>query len=167
MRKFQKIRFDELADIIFAVLFLELLIKRDYVRALHHFLADLECILIRLVDLIELLHEIQLAVLGSLVVCAIVSGVDHLFLLVSPDHSKILYNNMSYQSFLLGFEELALDAVEVELQLVALIEGFLILGDDKYGDFSLNKALQKKGLKRMFLHAFSMKMKHLTPRGLI
>ena len=130
MRKFQKIRFDELADIIFAVLFLELLIERDYVRALHHFLADLECILIRLVDLIELLHEIQLAVLGSLVVCAIVSGVDHLFLLVSPDHSKILYNNMSYQSFLLGFEELALDAVEVELQLVALIEGFLILGDD-------------------------------------
>lgn len=130
MRKFQKIRFDELADIIFAVLFLELLIKRDYVRALHHFLADLECILIRLVDLIELLHEIQLAVLGSLVVCAIVSGVDHLFLLVSPDHSKILYNNMSYQSFLLGFEELALDAVEVELQLVALIEGFLVLGDD-------------------------------------
>lgn len=130
MRKFQKIRFDELADIIFAVLFLELLIERDYVRALHHFLADLECILIRLVDLIELLHEIQLAVLGSLVVGAIVSGVDHLFLLVSPDHSKILYNNMSYQSFLLGFEELALDAVEVELQLVALIEGFLVLGDD-------------------------------------
>jgi len=24
----------------------------------------------------------------------------------------------------------------------------------------VNKALQKKGLKRMFLHAFSMKMKH-------
>jgi 23S rRNA pseudouridine955/2504/2580 synthase len=38
--------------------------------------------------------------------------------------------------------------------------GFPILGDDKYGDFALNKALQRKGLKRMFLHAFSMKMKH-------
>ncbi len=38
--------------------------------------------------------------------------------------------------------------------------GFPILGDDKYGDFSLNKTLQKKGLKRMFLHAFSMKLKH-------
>ncbi|MSQ81079.1 MAG: RluA family pseudouridine synthase [Candidatus Methylopumilus sp.] len=38
--------------------------------------------------------------------------------------------------------------------------GFPILGDDKYGDFSLNKNLQKKGLKRMFLHAFSIKMKH-------
>jgi 23S rRNA pseudouridine955/2504/2580 synthase len=38
--------------------------------------------------------------------------------------------------------------------------GFPILGDDKYGDFKLNKSLEKKGLKRMFLHAFSMKMKH-------
>ncbi len=38
--------------------------------------------------------------------------------------------------------------------------GFPILGDDKYGDFKLNKLLEKKGLKRMFLHAFSMKMKH-------
>lgn len=31
--------------------------------------------------------------------------------------------------------------------------GFPILGDDKYGDFALNKALAKHGLKRMFLHA--------------
>jgi 23S rRNA pseudouridine955/2504/2580 synthase len=38
--------------------------------------------------------------------------------------------------------------------------GFPILGDGKYGDFKLNKLLEKKGLKRMFLHAFSMKMKH-------
>jgi len=38
--------------------------------------------------------------------------------------------------------------------------GFPILGDDKYGDFKLNKSLEKNGLKRMFLHAFSMKMKH-------
>jgi 23S rRNA pseudouridine955/2504/2580 synthase len=47
---------------------------------------------------------------------------------------------------------------QLRVQLAHL--GFPILGDDKYGDFSLNKALQKKGLKRMFLHAFSMKMKH-------
>ena len=38
--------------------------------------------------------------------------------------------------------------------------GFPILGDDKYGDFPLNKALQKEGLKRMFLHAWSMKFPH-------
>jgi 23S rRNA pseudouridine955/2504/2580 synthase len=31
--------------------------------------------------------------------------------------------------------------------------GFPIAGDDKYGDFTLNKALAKRGLKRMFLHA--------------
>ena len=47
---------------------------------------------------------------------------------------------------------------QLRVQLAHL--GFPILGDDKYGDFSLNKALQKKGLKRMFLHAFSMKLKH-------
>jgi 23S rRNA pseudouridine955/2504/2580 synthase len=47
---------------------------------------------------------------------------------------------------------------QLRVQLAHL--GFPILGDDKYGDFSLNKVLQKKGLKRMFLHAFSMKMKH-------
>ncbi len=31
--------------------------------------------------------------------------------------------------------------------------GFPIAGDDKYGDFPLNKDLQKTGLGRMFLHA--------------
>jgi 23S rRNA pseudouridine955/2504/2580 synthase len=38
--------------------------------------------------------------------------------------------------------------------------GYPILGDDKYGDFPLNKALQKEGLKRMFLHAWSMRFNH-------
>jgi len=38
--------------------------------------------------------------------------------------------------------------------------GFPIVGDDKYGDFPLNKALQKRGLKRMFLHAGKMVLKH-------
>ncbi len=31
--------------------------------------------------------------------------------------------------------------------------GYPIAGDDKYGDFTLNKQLAKQGLKRMFLHA--------------
>ena len=47
---------------------------------------------------------------------------------------------------------------QLRVQLAHL--GFPILGDDKYGNFEVNRALQKKGLKRMFLHAFSMKMKH-------
>ncbi len=38
--------------------------------------------------------------------------------------------------------------------------GFPILGDDKYGDFSLNKALAKRGLKRMFLHAARVSFAH-------
>jgi 23S rRNA pseudouridine955/2504/2580 synthase len=38
--------------------------------------------------------------------------------------------------------------------------GFPILGDEKYGDFSLNKELAKHGLKRMFLHAASLSFEH-------
>jgi 23S rRNA pseudouridine955/2504/2580 synthase len=38
--------------------------------------------------------------------------------------------------------------------------GFPIAGDDKYGDFTLNKALQKQGLKRMFLHAERVEFEH-------
>ncbi len=38
--------------------------------------------------------------------------------------------------------------------------GTPILGDEKYGDFALNKLLGKRGLKRMFLHACRMRMKH-------
>jgi 23S rRNA pseudouridine955/2504/2580 synthase len=38
--------------------------------------------------------------------------------------------------------------------------GHPILGDDKYGDFELNKALAKQGLKRMFLHAWRLQFDH-------
>jgi len=38
--------------------------------------------------------------------------------------------------------------------------GFPIAGDDKYGDFELNKALAKRGLKRMFLHAARLAFAH-------
>jgi len=39
-------------------------------------------------------------------------------------------------------------------------QGHPIAGDDKYGDFELNKALHKKGLKRMFLHAWRLQFTH-------
>ena len=45
-------------------------------------------------------------------------------------------------------------------------EGHPIVGDDKYGDFELNKALQKPSktqttaLKRMFLHAWRLQLTH-------
>jgi 23S rRNA pseudouridine955/2504/2580 synthase len=35
-----------------------------------------------------------------------------------------------------------------------------VLGDDRYGDFELNKALRRKGLKRMFLHAARLEFAH-------
>lgn len=38
--------------------------------------------------------------------------------------------------------------------------GYPLCGDDKYGDFALNKALQKQGLNRMFLHAAKLALDH-------
>jgi 23S rRNA pseudouridine955/2504/2580 synthase len=38
--------------------------------------------------------------------------------------------------------------------------GFPLAGDDKYGDFAWNKVLAKQGLKRMFLHSFSLGFVH-------
>jgi 23S rRNA pseudouridine955/2504/2580 synthase len=43
-------------------------------------------------------------------------------------------------------------------------EGHPIAGDDKYGDFDLNKSLLRSGampaLKRMFLHAWRLQFNH-------
>ena len=39
-------------------------------------------------------------------------------------------------------------------------QGHPIAGDDKYGDFERNKALQKQGLRRMFLHAWRLQFAH-------
>ncbi|MGZ5154266.1 MAG: RluA family pseudouridine synthase, partial [Burkholderiales bacterium] len=38
--------------------------------------------------------------------------------------------------------------------------GYPIAGDDKYGDFELNRALAQRGLKRMFLHACKLTIVH-------
>ena len=51
-------------------------------------------------------------------------------------------------------------------------EGHPIAGDDKYGDFELNRALQKGAagavpLKRMFLHAWSLKFNHPKLRKVV
>lgn len=39
-------------------------------------------------------------------------------------------------------------------------QGFPLLGDDKYGDFALNKELTHEGLPRMFLHAAHLRLEH-------
>ncbi|MGB5012022.1 MAG: RluA family pseudouridine synthase [Candidatus Dechloromonas phosphoritropha] len=38
--------------------------------------------------------------------------------------------------------------------------GFAILGDEKYGDFALNRDLKRAGLKRMALHAWRIGLRH-------
>jgi 23S rRNA pseudouridine955/2504/2580 synthase len=38
--------------------------------------------------------------------------------------------------------------------------GHPIAGDDKYGDFDLNRVLGRLGLKRMFLHAWRLRLTH-------
>ena len=47
---------------------------------------------------------------------------------------------------------------QIRVHLASL--GHPILGDDKYGDYDLNKALQKTGLRRMFLHAWKLQFRH-------
>ena len=47
---------------------------------------------------------------------------------------------------------------QLRVQLAHL--GFPIAGDDKYGDFAVNKAMQKRGLKRMFLHSIETVIRH-------
>jgi 23S rRNA pseudouridine955/2504/2580 synthase len=39
-------------------------------------------------------------------------------------------------------------------------QGHPIVGDDKYGDFDLNKRLHKLGMRRMFLHAWRLQFTH-------
>jgi len=39
-------------------------------------------------------------------------------------------------------------------------QGHPIAGDEKYGDFDLNKRLRKLGLSRMFLHAWRLQFDH-------
>ena len=47
---------------------------------------------------------------------------------------------------------------QIRVQLAHL--GFPVAGDDKYGDFELNRRLARQGLKRMFLHAHRLAFDH-------
>jgi 23S rRNA pseudouridine955/2504/2580 synthase len=69
------------------------------------------------------------------------------------------------------FKEFALLEAELktgrthQIRVHCASSGFPILGDDKYGDFALNKQLQKAtaergALKRMFLHAHQITFTH-------
>jgi 23S rRNA pseudouridine955/2504/2580 synthase len=75
-------------------------------------------------------------------------------------HSEtIFYLKQSFVGFSLLEAQLVTGRThQLRVQLAHL--GFPILGDDKYGDFALNKTLAKQGLKRMFLHSTETKLKH-------
>lgn len=45
--------------------------------------------------------------------------------------------------------------------------GHPVLGDDKYGDFALNRELVKTGVKRLFLHAASLAFDHPVTREVL
>jgi len=47
---------------------------------------------------------------------------------------------------------------QIRVQLAHL--GFPVAGDDKYGDFELNRTLARRGLRRMFLHAERLSFAH-------
>jgi 23S rRNA pseudouridine955/2504/2580 synthase len=38
--------------------------------------------------------------------------------------------------------------------------GHPIIGDDRYGDFEVNRSFKKRGIKRLFLHAFRLEFTH-------
>jgi 23S rRNA pseudouridine955/2504/2580 synthase len=75
-------------------------------------------------------------------------------------HSEtIFYLKQAFAGFTLLEAQLVTGRThQLRVQLAHL--GFPILGDDKYGDFANNKTLQKKGLKRMFLHSFETNLRH-------
>ena len=71
----------------------------------------------------------------------------------------IFYLKQSFAGFSLLEAQLITGRThQLRVQLAHL--GFPILGDDKYGDFANNKALAKKGLKRMFLHSAETNLRH-------
>lgn len=71
----------------------------------------------------------------------------------------VFYLKQSFEGFSLLEAKLVTGRThQLRVQLAHL--GFPIVGDDKYGDFELNKQLQKKGLKRMFLHSCETKIQH-------
>jgi 23S rRNA pseudouridine955/2504/2580 synthase len=43
--------------------------------------------------------------------------------------------------------------------------GHPVLGDDKYGDFELNRALARQGVKRLFLHAQRLALSSTGEQG--
>jgi 23S rRNA pseudouridine955/2504/2580 synthase len=75
------------------------------------------------------------------------------------DSDTIFHLRQSFGEFSLLEAELITGRThQLRVQLEHL--GFPIAGDDKYGDYTFNKELQKRGLKRMFLHSAETVIRH-------
>lgn len=75
------------------------------------------------------------------------------------DSETVFFLRKSYGEFSLLEAQLVTGRThQLRVQLAHL--GFPIAGDDKYGDFNVNKIMQKRGLKRMFLHSTETNLKH-------
>jgi 23S rRNA pseudouridine955/2504/2580 synthase len=80
-----------------------------------------------------------------------------------PSHT-VFRLKRSWQDFSLLEAELRTGRThQIRVHLAHL--GFPIAGDDKYGDFALNRELARRGLKRMFLHACKTVIAHPTSGG--
>ena len=86
------------------------------------------------------------------------------------DKTKDKYDQAQHSETVFYLKQAFVDCTLLEAQLVTgrthqlrvqlAHLGHPILGDDKYGDFANNKALQKKGLNRMFLQSAETKLRH-------
>lgn len=75
------------------------------------------------------------------------------------DSETVFFLRKSYGEFSLLEAQLVTGRThQLRVQLAHL--GFPIAGDGKYGDFNVNKTMQKRGLKRMFLHSAETNLKH-------
>jgi 23S rRNA pseudouridine955/2504/2580 synthase len=80
------------------------------------------------------------------------------------DSETVFFLRKSYGEFSLLEAQLVTGRThQLRVQLAHL--GFPIAGDDKYGDFNVNKTMQKRGLKRMFLHSAETNLKHPLTGG--
>ena len=75
-----------------------------------------------------------------------------------PSHTRIRLRKRLGEFSLLEAELKTGRTHQIRVHLAHL--GFPIAGDDKYGDFTLNKELGRQGLKRMFLHACKTVIEH-------
>ena len=90
--KMEEVLLDELRDVVLVVPVFEFLDEGDEVGAFGEFLPDAEGILIGVVDGLELMHEVGLAIFGDLDDGMVLGGgVQHRLLLVPLDHPKSIY----------------------------------------------------------------------------